>query len=212
MVRRHAVLCLRGMKCDRCDREAVVHEVVIRNGERVEKHLCEQCASGVGLTGQGGPQIAELLSQFVGGSGEASRTARTGVRVDSCPSCGMTFTEFRKDGVLGCSSCYDAFEERLGPLIERAHEGATHHIGKRPPGGESAALAEATAPPAEALEALRLRREQLAEQLSEAVSQERYEKAAALRDEMRRIDAALSGSLAGADPDAEPPDPDGGGA
>ena len=29
------------MKCDRCDNDSTVHEVTVRNGVKVEKHLCK---------------------------------------------------------------------------------------------------------------------------------------------------------------------------
>lgn len=39
------------MKCDRCQAEATVHEVVIRHGKRAERHVCERCAAKLGLFG-----------------------------------------------------------------------------------------------------------------------------------------------------------------
>ncbi len=37
------------MKCDNCDREAVVHEIVKVDGAMVEKHLCEVHAAEAGI-------------------------------------------------------------------------------------------------------------------------------------------------------------------
>ena len=50
----------------------------------------------------------------------------------ACGACGTTFAKFRQTGLLGCAQCYFAFEDRLAPLIERAHEGASQHVGKTP--------------------------------------------------------------------------------
>ena len=33
------------MKCDTCNKPATVHLTEIRNGKKIEKHLCEQCAA-----------------------------------------------------------------------------------------------------------------------------------------------------------------------
>ena len=44
----------------------------------------------------------------------------------------MTWAEFRQSGLLGCAHDYTLFEKDLTPLLQRAHEGATHHVGKVP--------------------------------------------------------------------------------
>src|SRR5690606_11035078 len=111
-----------------------------------------------------------------------------------CRACSTTYAEFRQSGLLGCPECYRSFETQLGPLLERAHEGATHHVGKVPiraltrsrmaaqsgrgPGVE-AVLGDAQAR-AERIKALR-------RQMEEAIQAEQYERAAELRDELRRL-------------------------
>ncbi len=87
----------------------------------------------------------------------------------------MTFREFRQRGLLGCSKDYEAFASLLDPLIERAHEGATEHLGKVP--------AQAGKSARRRTELLRLRR-----QLSEVVEREDYESAAKLRDQIEALD------------------------
>ena len=93
----------------------------------------------------------------------------------SCEACGLTFAEFRKSGLMGCSACYKAFESQVGPLIERAHEGGTHHIGKIP------RRAGASVERQERITLLR-------RQLSDAIEAEQYERAADLRDQIRRFE------------------------
>lgn len=172
------------MLCENCNqREATIHEVLIKGGTKVERHLCETCAQQAGVQATGSPPISELITKYMMSPG----TTR-GETPPSCPSCGMGYAEFRQSGLLGCPGCYDAFETRLSPLLERAHEGGTHHVGKVP----RRALAEKQAggagverllgdarTRAERLEALR-------KQLSDAVEGEQYERAARLRDELRR--------------------------
>ena len=79
---------------------------------------------------------------------------------------------FRHKKLLGCPADYDAFEKALIPLIERAHEGASHHIGKVP--------MRLGAPRSSENELVRLRR-----RLAKAVEAEQYEEAAKLRDKIK---------------------------
>jgi len=164
------------MLCECGKREATVHEVVIKNGKKVEKHLCEVCAQQQGIPTQPSMPISELLSSFVIASGTAQPTLQ-------CPSCSLQFDEFKRTGQLGCPDCYDAFEEPLALLLERTHEGATHHVGKIPrrAGQERGDLAgERTLQRAEMVRTLRKR-------LESALRDEDYENAAAIRDELTRL-------------------------
>lgn len=164
------------MKCDRCDNEATVHEVTIKAGKKVEKHLCEECAQEDGIAVQGGVIPEVLLGHFTVATAP-SKSARS----DSprCGQCGMTYAEFRQQGLLGCPDCYHAFEEQLVPLLERAQEGAAEHIGKTPKRSVGA-----------------LQRQRkitvLRKQLADALAGERYERAAELRDELRNAGAEVT--------------------
>lgn len=162
-------------KCDQCNRPATYHSVEIVNGQKIEKHLCDVHAAEEGLAIKSPHQpINELLTNFVklhsGGEAPASSAQNL-----ACEACGLTFGEFREDRLLGCPSCYGSFEQPLGSLLERAHEGATHHIGKVP---RRAGVGEQRQ-----MTLQRLRR-----QLDDAVSAEDYELAARLRDDVRQIE------------------------
>ncbi len=184
------------MKCDRCDNDATVHEVTVRNGVKVEKHLCEACAAGEGIAGA---SLGELLTKFMTQDAEVGAKPKHvhKPRVAACPGCGFTFDQFRQAGVLGCPACYKVFETLLTPLIERAHEGATQHAGKVPKriaaraaGREDEAATEAALARAQ----LRERQERLKvlqRQLDEAVRGEQYELAARLRDQIRKVDVTI---------------------
>lgn len=163
-------------KCDKCNRPATNHSVEILKGQKIEKHLCELHAAEEGLTTKGTHEpISQLLTNFVKlHSGTAVVPAATEAR---CEECGLTFAQFREQSLLGCASCYKAFEGPLSPLLERAHEGGTHHVGKVPRRagtGEQRQLLLG-----------RLRR-----RLDEAVAAEDYELAARLRDDIRRQEEA----------------------
>ncbi len=163
------------MLCQRCKkRPATVHLTDIVNNEKLEKHLCDQCAQEANLTLKSHTPINELLASFVMQQAGAQELAEL-----SCDECGLTFVEFRNNGLLGCPNDYDVFEEALIPLLERAHgEGATHHVGKTPKGQTQETGRRQR-------DLLHLRRE-----LSEAVDREDYERAAELRDQIKVLESS----------------------
>jgi len=93
----------------------------------------------------------------------------------------MSWSDFRQTGLLGCEHDYTAFDKDLTPLLQRAHDGATHHLGKVPTrrGGT-------TVPVKRQVDLNRLRKE-----LSRAVEAEDYEKAAKLRDQIRNAETQV---------------------
>jgi protein arginine kinase activator len=213
------------MKCDRCTNEATVHEVTIKSGRRHEKHLCEQCAAGQGVAVNTNTPLTELLSQFVSLQAAAKEAKGQAIAAtsDMCPACGMTFAAFRQHEKLGCMHCYHTFERQLGGLLERLHEGATHHVGKTPkrllaesarasvagqsvstPTGEPARVG----PKIVVLTAAQLQRRatNLKKKLEEAIALEQYEKAAQIRDELLKLqklaplDSGMAGGAGGGDP------------
>lgn len=163
--------------CERCKKaEAVCYVTDIdANGKRLERRLCEDCARREGWTQElkpvGDPQmVAELIEHAASGAGLAGMN-------QVCDECGISFVEFRNYGLLGCPHDYQIFREPLARLLERAHDGATHHTGKSP--------RAAGQPRTSLLEVRRLRR-----QLEDAIAGEDYERAAALRDRIRELDQA----------------------
>ena len=172
-------------KCDHCDREATVHEVTVRNGVKIERHLCEECAHASGISIQPQKPIDELIKHFVVAQGltPVVPPAAQPPRASACPTCKTTFAEFKQHGLLGCADCYRAFEGQLLPLLERAHEGGQTHVGKLP----TRTMAEASDEMArEAAARMAEEREQrvrmIRSELDQAVKDERYEMAAKLRD------------------------------
>lgn len=163
------------MKCDNCNKSATVHLTEIKGGKKIEKHLCEQCAAqNEGYPVKSHMPINELLTNFVmAHSGMPKETA------GGCDQCGITWAEFRQSGLLGCQNDYSVFEKDLAPLLQRAHEGATHHLGKVP-----ARRGGSGVPAKRQLDLVRLRKE-----LGKAVEAEDYERAAKLRDQIRQAEA-----------------------
>ena len=165
------------MKCDNCKNAATVRLTEIKNGKKLEKHLCEQCAAQQeGLSVKGHQPINELLTNFVlAHSGQLGKEQSA-----ACENCGVTWAEFRQSGLLGCEHDYSLFEKELAPLLQRAHEGATHHIGKVPTRRGGTAISTR-----KQVDLARLRKE-----LQRAVEAEDYERAAKLRDQIRQAEGA----------------------
>jgi protein arginine kinase activator len=180
------------MKCDLCNKPAVVHEVTVRSGIKKEVHLCETHAQEAGIMPPGQQPINQLLTQFVisqnlkgPGTGKAaSGSPVVKPSATTCGACGMTFAQFRQHGRVGCSECYRTFEDELGPLIERAQNGGTHHQGKTPRRAGSSIDRQ-------------LLIQKLLKELDHAVAAEQYERAAKLRDRLSSMDIHTRGSGAG---------------
>lgn len=173
------------MFCQECGKKpATLHFTKIINGEKTEFHICESCAreKGEGIPGAPGSfSIHSLLSGLldfgaVGNGGAAlNNTPPQTVR---CEKCGLTYAQFSKIGRFGCSSCYQAFADRLDPLLKRVHS-STVHSGKVPKrsGGQIQCKREI---------------EQLRRDLQSHIENEEFESAAKLRDRIRELERRLA--------------------
>lgn len=162
------------LPCHACKKQpATVHVTDVSHGEKKERHLCEACAQkeGVMSSTPSSVNLSQMLTTFISG-GKVTAQQIADLR---CPKCKLTFVEFRNNGLLGCACDYDAFEKALVGLIERAHQGASHHVGKSPRQNKKPRNSEG--------DLIRLRRE-----LVRAVDDEKYEEAARIRDQLRAYD------------------------
>jgi protein arginine kinase activator len=180
------------MKCDHCENEATVHEVTVRGGVRIERHMCEACAAQSGIASQQSMTSESLKAAMEPVAKALGLPVPLQAKPSACPACRTTFAEFKQSGLLGCAECYLAFGSQLGPLIERAHEGGEQHIGKKPARLlETLGRRSAAGQSPETLAALALERAQriaaVRRLLDDAVRGEQYEKAASLRDELKRL-------------------------
>ena len=157
--------------CQHCHQAKATVHITDTVPEKRERHLCEDCAEKEGVIIKQHQTTNEILQQFIkhkAGHGAASDI--------TCPKCGLTFREFQLKGQLGCPHDYEAFKSVLTPLIERAHEGATQHVGKVPVTADATIRKHA--------DLLELRR-----QLQKAVEEEDYEVAAKLRDQIKSLES-----------------------
>lgn len=162
------------MLCDMCGHEeAFVWVQQVVGSETVELKLCQTCAKKRGFMTDGDKKdfsVSGLLSGLIDG-GEKKHEP-----MPACPSCGMTQTELRKSGRLGCETCASHFRGDIRVWIRRL--GAVpEHRGMYP---KSALARETVGDRAGALR----------DRLRDAVSREDYEAAVNIRDELKALERA----------------------
>ncbi len=166
------------MKCQKCNkRDANTHITKIINGVKTELYLCSQCAEQSGELADFGlgfdKEFDNFFSGFFGGGqlGESMNRSLSGQ--NTCSLCGISLNEVMKQGKLGCSDCYKSFAEHLLRPLKQIH-GNTRHTGKIPKrcGGDIRRVAEI---------------DSLQNELSRAVMDQNFEKAAELRDKINEL-------------------------
>lgn len=164
------------MLCEACGKNpATVHitENPSDKENRKEIHLCEDCAREKGQVQE--PSLSQMLGVLSGYDQEAG----AGLSDLACPKCGMTYSEFRAGGRLGCPEDYQTFKQALVPFLEKIH-GSTRHTGKSPAHlGQSMAVDR--------------RVDVLRREMEKSIEDEDYERAADLRDRIRQIEEKPDG-------------------
>lgn len=179
------------MLCDNCKkREANVRYAENINGRKKELHLCEECSQKLGI-GNMDFNMPINFSSFLGDFMEDFLTPEflpmlQEVKNISCSNCGETFEDIINTGKFGCANCYETFEDRIDPILKRI-QGSNRHTGrigkvldnkieqkmKKENGKEEKEKTDL---------------ENLQEQLKNAIQEERYEDAAKLRDEIKKLE------------------------
>ncbi len=174
------------MFCPFCKtRQATLHFLEIIDQQKTEIHICEVCAAEKGYIKGGDFTIGNLISSMLQGATptveepklgkEKEKRKKNSPRVAeelACPFCEATWTDLRNSGRIGCTVCYETFEQPIGQLLENT-QGSAKHLGKFPPHrGDQTFESE-------------LRRMQV--ELDKAVAKEQYEAAAKLRDQIREL-------------------------
>jgi len=161
------------MLCQVCKkREATIHFTNVVDSKVEKIHICPQCAEEKGFdylkksNFAMGDLVAGLLDSALSDAEADEGKGR-------CPNCHRSYDSFKKIGRLGCSNCYDFFQEQLIPLLSSIH-GNTRHRGKVPKRFRDRVNADR-------------RVLELEEELSRTIACEKYERAAELRDEIKRL-------------------------
>ena len=190
------------MLCEKCRKNEATnfyHENV--NGKVRSMRLCAECAKSLEESGDLPKLNADkffedfdffdepffqnpvktlnsLFSGFFGGekalgSGNPNGEEKTAEK--KCEGCGSTLRDFATRGA-GCPKCFETFAEELAPTVSRAH-GRTVHTGRAP---------------AKFRDRIETKRkiEALVEEQREAVKNENFERAAEIRDELKKLRTA----------------------
>lgn len=162
------------MLCQICKkREATIHFTNVVGSDVQKIHLCKYCAEekGFDYLKKSNIEKSDLLSGLIDSSLGGGAATEKG---DRCGNCGMKYSAFKKNGVLGCSHCYEKFDRHLHPLLRSIH-GNTRHTGKVPP----RFMKEVSG---------KRRIMSLREELDKVIAEENYERAAEIRDEIRELE------------------------
>lgn len=190
------------MLCDNCGkREANVKYSENINGKTRELNLCEECSKKLGITEMDFNMPIDF-SSFFGQFMEDFDTPEfmplfNEVKALKCKNCGYTFDDIVNTGKLGCEDCYDVFEDKLDPIIKKI-QGANRHVGrigkilnesnqnkdsiKNESIKKQDKLNEGSKANFKEMEI-----ENLQKELKDAIKEERYEDAAKIRDEIKKL-------------------------
>jgi len=148
----------------------VVFVQQMNGGVRSEIRLCSECAKERGLDKDG--DLAQSLAKLIA-SLPAPKTQAAAAPA-SCPACGTSFEDIKKNAVAGCPSCWESFGAEL---LRKQYKDS----GKRKHRGRLPARMEALRAREDELKAVKLR-------LSRAVAAEDYETAARCRDRILELE------------------------
>ena len=172
------------MLCENCKKNAATfHFTQIINNEISEIHLCSKCSAEKGLGGVFTIPHFNANDSFTGLTPSFQKPREvTMSNVEYCPLCGLTYHQFKETGRLGCSQCYSTFRRHLRSLLKKIH-GSTQHAGKI----MDKLIKEEKTQKVDSHQKLL----QLREKLQIAVSEEDYEQAAKIRDQIKEIERQL---------------------
>jgi protein arginine kinase activator len=169
------------MQCEKCHiRSATVHLRDDTCGRAAVLNLCLSCATRALGQDLAGGEVAQLIGELVAKANPAvsprlAPPPAAGADASCrCATCGLTAAEFAHLGRLGCPVCYQTFAKDIEALLLATHRGTEHQGGRPHPEGvpESSRSAE---------------REVLQVELEQAVAEEAFERAAQIRDALRRL-------------------------
>lgn len=188
------------MLCQNCGKnEANVRYTESINGVKKEMHLCSKCSEelGIGINHMDF-NMPINLSSFLGEFLQETETnflhEMVSPKTLMCDECHMTYDEFVNTGKFGCGNCYEVFSNKIDPLLKNIHV-ANRHVGRKleknrndnvasesknnikEPKSEESTLATKTN-----------KIDELKNKLKIAIQEERYEDAAKIRDEIKKLE------------------------
>ena len=188
------------MLCQNCgENEANVRYTQIINGVKKEFKLCDKCAKKLGV-GSFEVNMPINFSNFLGNffTDYDSDMIPTFAKQSNkkCKTCGETYEEFIETGLLGCQDCYDAFDNRLEPIIKKL-QGSVRHVGrglnnitrKENEHINKIEKVDSKTENVKVEDENKSKLDKLNEELKLAVAEERYEDAASLRDQIKKLES-----------------------
>ena len=191
------------MLCDKCKKnEANVKYTEIINGEKKEMMLCEECSHKLGLDNMSFNMPIDF-SSFFGGlledemyNDQEFMPLFQKVKELKCDNCNMTYDEFVNQGKFGCEECYNVFSNKIDTLLNRLH-GSNRYLGRKAlrssqdiNNKESNMKDEFNGDKKDKnnKDINENKLQKLQNDLKKAISDERYEDAAKIRDEIKKIE------------------------
>ena len=183
------------MLCDNCGKkEANVRYSENINGAKKELHLCEECSKKLGID-EINFNMPIDFSSFFGDfledfSSPEFMPLLQGVKELKCNGCGNTFEDIINTGKFGCENCYPTFEDRIDPILKRI-QGSNRHVGRL---GKiidkkiDEKIENESKAKKEEIKGEKDKLEELKDNLKDAIKEERYEDAAKLRDEIKKLE------------------------
>ncbi|MCX8074035.1 MAG: UvrB/UvrC motif-containing protein [Clostridia bacterium] len=157
------------MKCQSCGKkEANVRYYESINGKKKEILLCSECAKNLGFTDFSSmfSPIFVNIPEYIDNKSEYLK----------CIKCGYLFDEYTKTGLFGCPECYTSFRDRLDKILIKLH-GKNKHVNaslkSKPSTKSTSNISEL---------------DKLKEELQNYIKNEEYEKAAVIRDKIRKLE------------------------
>jgi len=171
------------MLCKNCNKnEATFHYTEIINGVKKEIALCDKCRNKLGISSLDFNiplGMTDFFSEFFEDNSYISEiNTKESLK---CNVCGMTYDEFTKGGRIGCSNCYNTFESKLDSILKNIH-GSNVHKGRSLTSNNFKKIEKLKQNP-KSNEV-----EELKNKLKELVKEEKYEEAAKIRDEIKKIE------------------------
>ncbi|WP_455538780.1 UvrB/UvrC motif-containing protein [Terrisporobacter sp.] len=175
------------MLCQKCHKKtASVFISSIINGQETRMYLCSDCVKDYPLFDfkfQEPFSMKDVMDKFkIDKESSPDDEYKKLLNLDKdsedkniiCPNCHSTYEEYKKTGKLGCSICYEAFENQLNSILKNIY-GYEEYLGKIPKKDDNQIHIS---------NEIRI----LKEDLNRAVEQEEYEKAADIRDKIKDLE------------------------
>lgn len=185
------------MKCENCgNNEANVKYTQIINGVKKEMHLCDECATKLGigkdLSFNMSMDIPSFFGEIFNEYNNLNLLPNFGnLKEEKCNICGMTYDEFSSTGKFGCPSCYDIFSYKLDPIL-KSIQGNNRHVGRKARTIDSNIVKKMEEKQEELKDTVKEKPidklSELKDELRKAIKEERYEDAAKFRDEINSLE------------------------